>query len=81
MKRIVDEDMKKIMITSCALLTVSKGLAVLSPWFIKGVVDMMAVPGTLNLTHLWYGIGAFGLTRLISIATQELRTFTIADFI
>ena len=63
------------MISSCVLLTVSKGLAVLSPWFIKGVVDMMAVPGTLNLTHAWYGIGAFCLTRLLSIATQELRMY------
>ena len=73
--------MKKVLLTSCALLTVSKGLAVLSPWFIKGVVDMMALPGAINLTHLWYGIGAFGLTRLISIATNELRMLKIADFI
>jgi hypothetical protein len=65
----VDDDMKKIFYKSCLLIAASKGLAVASPWFLKGVVDMMSVGGTLNLNHLWMGIGAFGLTRLLSTAT------------
>ena len=77
----VDDDMRRILRNSCILIAVSKGLAVASPWFLKGVVDTMSGGGTLTLAPLMLGIGAFGLTRLMSTATQEFRMVMVADFI
>ena len=81
LKRMVDDDMKKIFRNSCFLILASKGLAIASPWFLKGVVDTMSLGGALDLNSLWLGIGAFGITRLLSTASQEYRMFMIADFI
>lgn len=77
----IDDDMKKILRNSCILIAASKGLAVASPWFLKGVIDAMSIGGTLNLSHIWFGIGAFGLTKLLSTATQEYRMLLVTDFI
>lgn len=77
----VDDDMRRIFRNSCLLIALSKGLAIASPWFLKGVIDTMSSGGTLTLMPLLYGIGAFGLTRLLSTSTQEYRMVMIADFI
>ena len=76
-----DDDMRRIFRNSCLLILASKGLAIASPWFLKGVVDGMAAGGSVNVMTLWYGIGAFGLTRLLATASQEWRMHMIADFI
>ena len=81
MKRIVDDDMKRIFRNSCFLIAASKGLAIASPWFLKGVVDLMTAAGPLDLYGLWFGIGAFGLSRLLSTCSQEWRMTMITDFI
>ena len=77
----VDDDMKRIFRNSCFLIAASKGLAVASPWFLKGVVDAMSVGGALDLSTLWLGIGAFGFTRLLSTMSQEYRMLMVTDFI
>ena len=41
--KMVDPEMKKIFYQSMALIVLSKGLAIASPWFLKGVVDSMTV--------------------------------------
>ena len=76
----IDPEMKKILFNSCLLIAVSKGLAVASPWFLKGVIDAMGVASP-NLNTLWLGIGAFGLTRLLSTISAEWRMLMITDFI
>ena len=81
MKRMMDDDMKRILRNSCFLIAASKGLAIASPWFLKGVVDTMSLGGALDLNTVWMGIGAFGLTRLLSTASQEWRMYMVADFI
>ena len=48
------------------MILVSKGLAIASPWFLKSVVDGMALGTSVNLNLAFLGIGAFGATRLIS---------------
>lgn len=77
----VDDDMKRIFRNSCFLIAASKGLIIASPWFLKGVIDIMTAGGALNLTHMMLGIGAFGLSRLLSTASQEYRMIMIADFV
>ncbi len=77
----VDDDMKKILFKSCMLIGASKCFAVASPWFLKGVVDAMSVGGALNVNTLWLGIGAFGMTRLLSVVAKESQMVMISDFI
>jgi len=78
--KMVDKDMKRILLNSCLLIAASKGLSVASPWFLKGVIDAMSI-GTPDPTMLWLGIGAFGLTRLLSTMSGEWRMLMITDFI
>lgn len=77
----MDDEMRKIFRNSCFLILVSKGLAVASPWFLKGVVDTMSLGAPVQLAPLLMGISAFGLTRLFSTATQEYRMIMLSDFI
>lgn len=44
----------------------SKGLAIASPWFLKAVVDGMALASAVDLKMAFFGVGAFGATRLLS---------------
>ena len=73
--------MRKLFRNSCFLIAASKGLAIASPWFLKGVVDSMTGGGTLALAPLVYGISAFGISRFLSSASQEYRMVLVADFI
>ena len=77
----LDDDMRRLFRSSCILIAASKGLAIASPWFLKGVIDTMSAGGTLALAPLVYGIGAFGITRFLSSASQEYRMVLVADFI
>jgi hypothetical protein len=49
-----------------ALVIASKGLAIASPWFLKGVVDSMALGTQVNLNTALMGICCFGASRLFS---------------
>ena len=40
---IKDDKTKALFYKSCAMIMVSKGLAIASPWFLKSVVDTMAL--------------------------------------
>ena len=77
----LDDDMRRLFRNSCFLIAASKGLAMASPWFLKGVIDTMTAGGTLALTPLLVGVGAYGFTRLMSTASQEYRMILISDFI
>jgi hypothetical protein len=46
---ISDPQTKRLLMNSMALVFASKGLAIASPWFLKGVVDTMALGTQLNL--------------------------------
>jgi hypothetical protein len=57
------------------MVLVSKSLAIASPFFLKGVVDYMAMGSGLDLMQAAKGIGAFGVCRLLSTFVQEYRMF------
>jgi ATP-binding cassette, subfamily B, heavy metal transporter len=63
------------------LVCASKGLAIASPWFLKGVVDTMALGTQLNLNTAFLGICGFGATRLASTILQEHRMWDITKII
>lgn len=81
LQRMMDNDMRRLMYTSSALIAVSKGLAIASPWFLKGVVDMMSLGGPLTFGGLAFGICGFSIARLGSTVSQEYRSIMVADFI
>ena len=62
----VDPEMKKLFAKSMALIFLSKGLAIASPWFLKGVVDSMAVTSQIQFGTMVTGIGLFGASRFFS---------------
>lgn len=78
---ISDDKTKKLFYTTTALIIASKGLAIASPWFLKSVVDCMALGNQLNLTTAFYGIGAFGFTRLASTLLAEVRMWDVSKII
>ena len=63
---IKDDKNKSLFYKSMLMILASKGLTILSPWFLKGVVDSMALGTNVNLNTAFLGIGAFGLTRFLS---------------
>lgn len=63
------------------LVLASKGLAIASPWFLKAVVDGMALAKALDLKMAFFGIGAFGATRLLSSFLHEWRMFQISKIL
>jgi hypothetical protein len=66
---------------SCALILMSKGLAIASPLCLKFVIDGMTAAEGMNLHYTLYGIGAFGSARFLSIYMQEYRMKQIAEII
>ena len=77
MAHLADPATKRLFYNSMALVLASKTLAIASPWFLKAVVDSMALGPNLNLTNACYGIGAFGAARLASTLLGEWRMFQI----
>jgi len=63
------------------LVLASKGLAIASPWFLKAVVDGMALAKALDLKMAFFGIGAFGATRVLSSFLHEWRMFQISKIL
>jgi ATP-binding cassette subfamily B protein len=78
---ITDEQTKRLFYRSMAVVVASKGLAIASPWFLKGVVDTMALGVGVNLNIAFLGIGGFAATRLASALLQELRMWDISKII
>ena len=79
--RMMDDDMKRLFISSSMIIIASKGLAIGSPLCLKYVVDLMSTAQTFNLTHVWLGIGAFATSRALATALQEYRMFKVAQLI
>ena len=77
----MDDDMRRLLYTSSVLIAFSKGLAIASPWFLKGVVDMMSLGGPITFGGLAMGITGFAVTRLFATISQEARMIMVADFI
>lgn len=76
-----DDQTKKLFYASMILCVASKGLAIASPWFLKSVVDSMALGTQVNLNAAFLGVGAFGLTRLLSTLIQEARMWDVSKII
>ena len=78
---IQDPYTKKLFWSTMALVTASKGMGLVSPWFLKGVIDQMALGSAVNLNMAMFGIGMFGLTRVLSTAFQEYRMWKVSQII
>jgi len=63
------------------LLVGSKGLAIMSPYILKKIVDSMTAVGGIDFYTAAIGIGIFGLTRVMSSILQELRMVNVNQFI
>lgn len=77
---VLHPDSIHLVYTSTALLLVSKGLAIASPYILKLVVDAMA-PGVADFQMVAWGIFLGGATRVLGTAAQELRMVQIARLI
>jgi hypothetical protein len=75
MAHLTDPTTKRLFYNSMFLVFASKSLAIASPWFLKAVVDSMALGTNVNLTTAFYGIGAFGAARFASTMLGEWRMF------
>jgi hypothetical protein len=60
------------------LIAASKSLSIASPWFLKSVVDNMALGACLNWNLVMIGIGGFAATRILSTVIGEYRMFQIS---
>jgi len=78
---IKDDYTKNLFYKTMGMILVSKTLAIASPWFLKGVVDTMALGTAVNLNVAFLGIGAFGLSRLVSTLIQEERMYQVTKII
>jgi len=63
------------------LVTMSKGLAIASPFFLKQIVDTMTLAGPIDFHKACFGIGLFGASRLLSTVLQEARMYMVATMI
>ena len=70
-----------LLFKSSLLIVASKSLAIASPWFLKSVVDSMAIVGSMDFNVAAIGIGLFGASRLFSTILQETRMLQISKFI
>ena len=61
---IFHKDSMPIFYKSMIYLTLSKGLAVASPYILKKIIDSMTVVGSVDFYTAAIGIGIFGATRV-----------------
>ena len=64
-----------------ALLTISKSLAIASPYFLKITVNALAEASKMDLNLAIMGILGFGATRLFSTVFHEIRMNQITEVI
>ena len=79
--KMVDSDMKKTFWKSMALIVFSKGLAIASPWFLKGIVDSMTVASQLSFGTACLGIAAFSGSRFLGEVTHNYRMYMVMGMI
>lgn len=79
--KMVDSDMKKTFWKSMGLIFLSKGLAIASPWFLKGVVDSMTVASQLSFGTASLGIVAFIGSRLLGETLHNYRMYVVMGMI
>ena len=77
----VDSDMKRIFYKSMALIVISKGLAIASPWFLKGVVDSMTIASQLSFGTACIGIAAFTGSRFTGEVVHNFRMVMVSNMI
>lgn len=63
------------------LLTLSKSLAIVSPYFLKITVNALAEVSKMDFNLAVLGILGFGATRLLSTVFHEIRMNKIAEII
>lgn len=73
--------MKTLFRRSMILLLASKSLSLCSPFFLKMTVNALAMAQSVDLTTACLGIGAFGLSKVLSSAFGELRMNMITQII
>jgi hypothetical protein len=64
--RMLDTNMKVLLAKSFLFIIASKSLTILSPWFLKAVVDSMAVVGAMDFNKALMGVCLFGMSRVLS---------------
>ena len=62
--RMLDTDMKVLLAKSFLFIIASKSLTILSPWFLKAVIDSMTAVSAIDLNKAVMGICLFGVTRV-----------------
>ena len=72
---IKDEKTQSLFKKTMVMILASKILTIASPWFLKGVVDSMALGTNVNLNAAFLGIGAFGITRFLASYLHDARLF------
>ena len=78
---LADDTTKRLFYSSMAMVLVSKTFALASPFFLKSVVDGMALGTGVDLMAAAKGIGAFGVCRLLSTLVAEHRMLQIQKMI
>ena len=74
--RMLDKDMKMLLLKSTLFILASKSLLMASPWFLKQVVDTMTIAsGAIDMNKVFLGIGLFGASRIGSTLLQEFRMY------
>eukprot|EP00347_Sterkiella_histriomuscorum_P008473 403344961 len=78
---IFTQEAKTILYKSMFLLTLSKSLAIASPFFLKYTVNAISLGAQMDLNVACLGILGFGAARIFSSVFQEMRMKQITDII
>ena len=79
--KMVDPEMKKTFYKSMALIVLSKGCAIASPFFLKGIVDSMTVASQLSFGTACVGIAAFSGSRFLGELGNNYRMYMVMNMI
>ena len=79
--KMTDADMKRMFYSAMGMVLVSKGLAIASPWFLKGVIDSMTVTSQLSFGSACLGIAAFTGSRFGAELTNNVRMYMVMNLI
>ena len=76
---VIHPDSMNLIYASTALLLVSKGLAISSPYILKLAVDAMTIPNLIDFKMVTAGILLSGTARVLSSLLHEIRMVQIAQ--
>ena len=79
--KMTDADMKRMFYSAMGMVLVSKGLAIASPWFLKGVIDSMTVSSQLSFGSACLGIAAFTGSRFGAELSNNVRMYMVMNLI